>query len=147
MLLSCFTDVNLGIKNRHWSWINWSGILKLPTQVKRSRKKRNPDKNVLKWIELFGRFTTDCTVYSRKLELFGRFTKVCTVYYSALKYIFIWEIVNLRDFVPHLMTSLGQSLPNGHTYLILQPALILMKSATVTHMMFQYIDLSTRPVL
>ena len=39
-------------------------------------------------LELFGRFTTVCTVYSRKLELFGRFTKVFTVYYSALKYIF-----------------------------------------------------------
>ena len=25
------------------------------------------------------------------LELFGRFTTVCTVYYSALKYIFIWD--------------------------------------------------------
>ena len=24
------------------------------------------------------------------LELFGRFSTVCTVYYSALKYIFIW---------------------------------------------------------
>ena len=30
------------------------------------------------------------------LELFGRFTNtVCTVYYSALKYIFIWEIPNI----------------------------------------------------
>ena len=46
------------------------------------------DSSILK---LFGRFTTVCTVYSRKLELFGRFTKVFTVYYSALKYIFIWE--------------------------------------------------------
>ena len=45
------------------------------------------DSSILK---LFGRFTTVCTVYSRKLELFGRFTKVFTVYYSALKYIFIW---------------------------------------------------------
>ena len=26
------------------------------------------------------------------LELFGRFTTVCTVYYSALKYIFIWAV-------------------------------------------------------
>ena len=25
------------------------------------------------------------------LELFGRFTTVCTVYYSALKYILIWD--------------------------------------------------------
>ena len=46
------------------------------------------DSSILK---LFGRFTTVCTVYSRKLELFGRFTKVFTVYYSALKYIFIWD--------------------------------------------------------
>ena len=27
------------------------------------------------------------------LELFGRFTTVCTVYYSALKYIFIWASI------------------------------------------------------
>ena len=31
-------------------------------------------------LELFGRFTTVCTVYSRKLELFGRFTS----FYSIL---------------------------------------------------------------
>ena len=43
------------------------------------------------WGGPYSRFTTICTVYSRKLELFGRFTKVCAVYYSALKYIFIWE--------------------------------------------------------
>ena len=27
------------------------------------------------------------------LELFGRFTTVCTVYYSALKYFFIWDVI------------------------------------------------------
>ena len=34
-------------------------------------------------------YLSDCSI----LELFGRFTTVCTVYYSALKYIFIWDVI------------------------------------------------------